>query len=92
MLGAAVPILANIHTAVYTFFCNMVRQEGRVEYNILERQLNLIKGLTSHSWGNMLHEIICQYDLPSSLDIVANLPTKVQVKMLTHTRIFDYWT
>jgi hypothetical protein len=89
MLGA-VPVSANIHRAVYTFFCNMVRQEGTVERNILERQLNM-KGPTSHSWVNALHEIICQYDLPSALDVLANPPTKAQVKRLTRTRICGYW-
>jgi hypothetical protein len=90
LLLGAVPVSAHLHRAVFTFFCNMAREQDTLEHQILQRQLSM-KGPNSHSWVTLLREVIAQYNLPAALDIVCTPLSKGQVKKLTRIHVLEFW-
>jgi hypothetical protein len=89
LLLGAVPVQAHIHRAMFTF-CNMLRNQGSLERELLIRQL-CMKGDDSRSWVTQLREMFSQYHLPSAYDIAANPPSKDQVQKIATTHIMGHW-
>jgi hypothetical protein len=62
-----------MHRRALTTFGNIIRDFGTVECELAHHQL-AVKSKKSHSWFILVSDILEQYGLPSSHDLLPNPP------------------
>ena len=83
LLLGQIPITGEIHQRALTTF-------GTVECELAHRQLAL-KSKKSHGWFILVSEILEQYGLPSSHDLLLNPPGKLSWKNTVYRAVNQYW-
>jgi hypothetical protein len=90
LLLGAIPIEGQIHIKMLTFFCNILRRTGTVEYSVIQRQL-AIKDLNSNSWVTQIRTVLAKYNLPSAYVLLRSTPTRNQWKEQVAKAVNAYW-
>lgn len=90
LLLGCIPIQGQVHIKMLTFFGNITRRPGTVEYEIVQRQL-AVKNITSQSWVTQIRCILDRYDLPSAFQLLDNPPSKQVWKKTVKSEVNKYW-
>jgi hypothetical protein len=90
LLLGAIPLEGQIHVRMLTLFGNIIRRQGTVEYEIIQRQL-ACKDLNSHSWVTQIRIVLARYGLPSAYALVKSPPTKSQWKITVNKTVHETW-
>ena len=69
-----------------TTFLNMIRLKGSIENDIALRQI-VMKAVKGKSWFMFVREILHMYNLPSIFQLLSNLPSKNEWKMVMNTAV-----
>ena len=80
LLGAK-PMQITLDIKMLSFFTNMIRQKGSIEYQIIGRQL-AVKGTESASFTVTIRKLLQKYDLPDAFSLLDNTPTKEKWKTM----------
>ena len=76
LLLGQIPITGEIHKRALTTFGNIIRDFLTVACELAHREL-AVKSKKSHGWFILVSEILEQYGLPSSHDLLPNSPGKL---------------
>jgi hypothetical protein len=90
LLGS-IPLEGQVHIRLLTFFGNVLRNPGTVEYEIIKRQL-AIKDFSSNSWTVQIKTILAKYNLPSAHRLLLAPPAKTTWKSQVDDMVTTYWT
>ena len=91
ILSGLLPIEAEIHIKVLTFFGNIARSEHTsIEWRLAERQLQ-VKSYDSNSWFMDIRKICIKYDIMDPYTYLENPLPKSQWKSLITKHVHQYW-
>lgn len=90
LLLGVLPVEAVIHIKALTLFGAVMRDEGSLEYCIIERQLAM-KGNESYSWAIYIKRLLSKYDLPTPLEALYEMPSKESWKKLVKSNVTTLW-
>ena len=91
ILSGLLPIEAEIHIKVLTFFGNITRSEHTsIEWRLAERQLQ-VKSYDSNSWFMDIRKICIKYDITDPYTYLENPLPKSQWKSLITKHVHQYW-
>ena len=90
LLLGVLPMQAQHHIKVLTFFANILRRNDSVEREILLRQLAM-KDLRSNSWTTQVRLLLDKYNLPNALHIAKLTPRKMVWKRTVKMAITQHW-
>ena len=90
ILSGLLPIEAEIHIKVLTFFGNITRSEHTsIEWRLAERQLQ-VKSYDSNSWFMDIRKICIKYDITDPYTYLENPLPKSQWKSLITKHVHQY--
>ncbi|CAC5386525.1 unnamed protein product [Mytilus coruscus] len=91
ILTGILPVEAQIHAKMITFFCSICQQaDNSVEKQLGKRQLT-VKSSGSHSWYIEIQRIMFKYNLGRALDMLDNADvTKTTINQIKR-QIANYW-
>jgi hypothetical protein len=90
LLLGQIPITEEIHKRALTTFGNIIRDFGTVECELAHRQL-AVKSKKSHGWFILVSEILEQYALSLSHDLLLNPPGKLSWKNTVYRAVNQCW-
>ena len=91
ILSGLLPIEAEIHIKVLTFFGNITRSEHTsIEWRLAERQLQ-VKSYDSNSWFMNIRKNCIKYDIMDPYTYLENPLPKSQWKSLITKHVHQYW-
>ncbi|CAC5417513.1 unnamed protein product [Mytilus coruscus] len=91
ILIGILPVEAQIHAKMVTFFCSICQQaDNSVEKQLSKRQLT-VKSSGSHSWYIEVQRVMFKYNLGRALDMLDNADvTKTTINQIK-SQINNYW-
>jgi hypothetical protein len=90
LLLGCIPLKAQIHVKLLTFFAKILRSLESTEYNVIRRQL-AVKELSSNSWVNQIRHILSKYELPSAYQLLMSPPGKDAWKNTVVEAVATHW-
>ena len=89
LLTGLLPVEAIIDRNILVFLCNILRNTGTKEKEILRRQMST-KNLSSNSWVNTARSTLRKYDLPTIYELEYNHPDKMTWKRQVKVAVEGY--
>ncbi len=96
LLLGQIPIEAQIHIKILTFFRNILDQRNDSSPSVYTRDLITRQLATqsngSSSWVIMVKSLLRRYELPSAFSILSNVPSKPKWKTMVKESVHHHWS